>query len=200
MTEEQVYYYFRKAQAETKNRGFRLPKDFEAHLNKKFSKSNKEALILATKYFNTKWENINVYKYMQCGFELLKTFSYVKFFDKRVMNLYIVKDKNLKRKMGLNKKEIIKSAKFVKKYMNDNNIITFKDYCSATIDNRKEIIDHYIHNKIDKFFLVWSIKTGYLYLSDNDRSQIPYITAQYREILAEIDDINGFFDKLKGRL
>jgi len=125
---------------------------------------------------------------------------YINICSKRVMNLYIVKDKNLKRKMGLNKKEIIKSAKFVKKYMNDNNIITFKDYCSATIDNRKEIIDHYIHNKIDKFFLVWSIKTGYLYLSDNDRSQIPYITAQYREILAEIDDINGFFDKLKGRL
>jgi len=81
--------------------------------------------------------------------------------------------------------------------MNDNNIFYFKDYCSATIDNRKEIIDHYIHNKIDKFFLVWSIKIGYLYLSDNDRSQIPYITAQYREILAEIDDINGFFDKMK---
>jgi len=65
MNEEQVYYYFRKAQSETKNRGFRLPKDFETHLNKKFSKANREALILVTKYFNTKWENIDVYKYMQ---------------------------------------------------------------------------------------------------------------------------------------
>ena len=174
-----------------------MPKDFESHLNRKFSKKNREALILITKYFNTKWDNIDVYKYMQCGFEILKTFSYVKFFDKRVMNLYIVKDKNLKRKMNLNKKEIIKSAKFVKKYMNDNNIFYFKDYCSVTIDNKKQIIYHYIHNKIDKFFFVWAIKIGYLYLNDTDRSQIPYIITQYREILAEIDDINGFFNKIK---
>lgn len=200
MNEEQVYYFFRKAQSETKNRGFRMPKDFDAHLNKKFSKANREALILSTKYFNTKWENIDIYKYMQCGFELLKTFSYVKFFDKRVMNLYIVKDKNLKRKMNINKKEIIKSVKFVKRFMKENNIISFKDYCNLSENYKKIVVFHYIHNKIDKFFFVWLIKNGMVYLDDNDKAQIPYITTQYREILAEIDEINGFFNKLRRSL
>jgi len=200
MTAEDVYYYFRKVQSESKGRGFRMPKEFESHLNKRFSKPNREALILVTKYFNTKWENIDVYKYMQCGFELFKTFSYVKFLDKRVLNLYIVKDKNLKREMGVNKKLIIKSAKFVKQYMHDNNIFDFKDYCCIAIDNKKEIVSHYLHNKVDKFFFVWTIKLGYLVLSDADRSQLSYINAQYREILAKVDEIKDFFNKLKGSL
>lgn len=200
MEVEQVYYFFRKVQSENKNRGFRMPKDFETHLNNKFSKKNKEALVLATKYFNTKWENIDVCKYMQCGFELFKTFSYVKFFDKRVLNLYIVKDKNQKREMSLNKKEIVKSVIFVKKYMLENKVVSIRDYCNLTEGNRKVIINHYVHNKIDKFFLVWLIKIGYLILSDNDRAYMPYIVSQYREILAGVDEIKTFLNKVKRSL
>jgi len=197
---EDIYFFFRKVQSESKNRGFKMPKDFEKHLNTRFSKPNKEALILSTKYFNTKWENIDVYKYMQCGFELFKTFSYVKFFDKRVLNLYIVKDKNLKREMSVNKKLIIKSAKFIKGYMHNNNIFSFKDYCCTVVDNKKEIVSHYIHNDVDKFLFVWAIKIGYLVLNDTDRSQLPYIIAQYREILVRVGEIEDFFNKLKGSL
>ena len=29
-----IYYNFRKAQSESKGRGFRMPKDFDAHLEK----------------------------------------------------------------------------------------------------------------------------------------------------------------------
>lgn len=200
MNIEQVYYFFRKAQSETKGRGFRMPKDFVSHINNKFSVKNREALVLATKYFNTKWSNIDVYKYMQCGFELFKTFSYLKFFDKRVLNLYIVKDKNLKREMRINKKEIIKSVKFVKHFMIENNIDSISSYCNLTDGNQKVIIKHYIHNKVDKFFLVWLIKIGFLYLNDNDRSYIPYIISQYREILVKNEDILDFFNKLKRSL
>ena len=97
-------------------------------------------------------------------------------------------------------KDIVKTVKFIKRYMLENKVISIRDYCSLTESNRKIIINHYIHNKIDKFFFVWLIKIGYLILNDNDRAYIPYIISQYREIMVEVDEIKGFFNKVKRSL
>lgn len=40
-----IYECFRKAQAFSKSRGYRLPKDFEKHFNEKMAKRHKEILI-----------------------------------------------------------------------------------------------------------------------------------------------------------
>jgi hypothetical protein len=177
-----------------------MPKNFDVHLEKKFSKKNREALMLVTQYFNTKWRNINPYRYFQCGFSLFKTFSYVKFFDPRVMRLYVQKDKNLKREMKINKKNIIESVKFIKKYMKDNNILLLRDYLQISNGNRKIVIDHYIHGHIDKFLIVWFIKSGKLILTDDDRASMTYIVHQYREIGEKIIEINGFMRKVSQKL
>lgn len=194
---EHVYYLFRKAQAESKNKGFRMPKDFEKHLNNRFTEKNRESLITVTKWFNTKWNNIDIYRFMKCGFKLFKTFSYIKFLDERVINLYIVRDKNLKREINLNKKEIMESVKYVKKYMKENNILILRDYCNKKDENNKIVIKHYLLNKIDKFLFVYLIRNGILELNDTDRSYIPYIISQYREILSEIEILKEFFVKIR---
>ncbi len=195
-----VYYNFRKAQAESKGRGFRMPKDFDAHLNSKFSDKNREALLLATKYFNTKWTNVNIVRYFQCGFELFKTFSYIKFFDPRVMRLYVQRDKNIKREMDVNKKNIVDSVKFIRRYMKENKIHILRDYLQLANGNRKVIVDHYIHGSIDKFLLVWLVKTGRLILTDDDRACMTYIVHQYREIVEKLQEINGFMRKVSEKL
>ena len=200
MNLENVYYFFRKAQSEKKGRGFRMPKDFESHLNNKFSKKNREALIMSTGFFSTKWENVDPYRYFQCGFELLKTFSYVNFFDPRVMRLYIQKDKNIKRESSNYKKDIVNSITFIKKHMKRNNIIMFDDYINFTHQNRRIIIKHYLDNKVSKFFIVWLMVLGRLKLSDSDIAFMPYITDQYREIRVKLDEIGPFLRKIKGRL
>lgn len=201
MDAENVYYFFRKAQAESKGRGFRLPKDFETHLKNRFTDKNREALLLVTDFFNTKWENVDPLRYFQCGFELLKTFSYTKFFDPRVMRLYIQKDKNIKREMSNCKKEITESVVFVKKYMKRNNIIMFSDYImKSSKDNRKIVIKHYLDNKVSKFFIVWMMKRGKLSISDNDRAFMPYISDQYREIRVKLDEIGPFLRKVERKL
>jgi hypothetical protein len=195
-----LYYNFRKCQSESKGRGFRMPKDFDAHLEKKFSEKNREALLLATKYFNTKWMNVNPYRYFQCGFELFKTFSYVKFFDPRVMRLYVQKDKNMKREMSINKKNIIDSVKFIKNYMKKNNIHILRDYLQSTNGSRKVIVDHYVHGHVDKYLLVWLVKSGRLILTDDDRACMTYIVHQFREIGEKLQEINGFMRKVSGKL
>ena len=195
-----IYYNFRKAQSESKGRGFRMPKDFDAHLEKKFSKKNREALLLATQYFNTKWTNVNPYRYMQCGFEMFKTFSYLKFFDPRIMRLYVQKDKNIKREMNVNKKAIVESVKFIKRFMKENNIHMLRNYLQMADGHRKVIVDHYIHGSIDKYLLVWLVKTGKLVLNDDDRACMTYIVHQYREIGEKLQEINGFMRKVGEKL
>ena len=195
-----LYYNFRKAQSESKGRGFRMPKDFDAHLEKKFSDKNREALLLATQYFNTKWTNVNPYRYMQCGFEMFKTFSYLKFFDPRIMRLYVQKDKNAKREMDVNKKAIVESVKFIKRFMKENNIHMTRDYLQLQNGHKKVVIDHYSHGNIDKYLLVWLVKSGRLVLTDDDRACMTYITHQYRDIGEKLQEINGFMRKVGEKL
>lgn len=195
-----IYYHFRRAQSESKGRGFRMPKDFDAHLEKKFTAKNREALILVTKFFNVKWKNVEPYRYFQCGFELFKTFSYLKFFDIRVLRLYIEKDKNIKREMMSNKTDIVNSVKFIKKYMDDNQLFMFRDYLDSKNGRQRIVVDHYIKNNVDKFTLVWLVKTGKLVLTDDDRAYMPYIVQQYREICDELIEVNAFIRKAVERI
>ena len=67
---ENIYYCFRKAQADFNNRGFRMPNDFEKFFYSKFGKPNREALNKITGRFLTMWQNIDPEKYFLCGFEM----------------------------------------------------------------------------------------------------------------------------------
>jgi len=195
-----IYYHFRKTQSESKGRGFRMPKNFDEHLEKRFTEKNREALILATKFFNVKWKNVEPYRYFQCGFELFKTFSYTKFFDVRVLRLYIQKDKNIKREMKIHKETIIDSIKWINKYMSDNNVFMLRDYLEKKNGRQRVVIDHYSKNYVDKFTLVWLIKNGKISLTDDDRAYMPYIVQQYREIVTELEEINTFIRKAVERI
>jgi len=186
-----IYIEFRRAQSSASNRGFRIPKDFEAHLNKKMPKKNREALILATNFFNTKWMNVNPYNYFECGFELLKSFTYIQFFDQRVMNLYKTKDKNHKREMEIDKDDLKGSIEFVKNWISkyEDDILDLRGYCSLREGGRSKVVDHYLQNKVDKYFVVYMINKGYLRLTDEDRALIPYIVDQYRECLIKLKEM-----------
>lgn len=195
-----VYSDFRKAQAESKNRPYKLPKDWDSHFNNRMSKKNQEALVLATKYFNTKWNKIDVFRFMQCGFELLKTFSYTQFFDTRIISLYIQKDKHIKRDAKMTKEGVIDSLKFIKTYMKDNDILSISRYCMIEKENMRIVIRHYIDNKINKYFVVWLISMRVLNLTDDERAQVPYIIEQYRNILSKLKGSEDFLNKLKEML
>ena len=69
ITEQDTYTYFRQSQSRFISRPYRLPKDFDKFFNTRLAAKNKEALEIITKWFNTKWSNIDCAKFFDCGFE-----------------------------------------------------------------------------------------------------------------------------------
>ena len=137
-----VYVAFRKAQANFNNRPYRLPKDWVKHFTN-MSKANQEAMFLAAERFNTRWSNINMEKYLSVGFDLIgKGFTYTRFFDTRVMSLYMERDKMQKRNLVLNKAEIVKSGSFVVKYMEGRGFL--KEYARIRDNYHSVPIRHFI--------------------------------------------------------
>jgi len=193
-----IYAAFRKAQANFNNRPYRLPKDWVKHFTN-MSQANQEAMFLAAERFNTRWSNINLDDYMAAGFDLFKkTFTYTKFFDTRLMSLYMERDKMKKRNLNISKTEIVSSAHFVIDYMGGRGFL--KEY-SRKRDNFESIpIRHYKQGKIDQIFLAWLIKEKYLILEDSDRTQIPYIVEKYREYVSRLDELKVFMALLKQKL
>ena len=194
-----IYVAFIKSQADYKNRGFRLPKDFEKHFNERFKEQNKKKLIKITGFFLTKWNNIDPYKYFMCGFELYKKrFSYMKFLDEKILLLYKVRDKNEKRLVTITKKGLVDSAVFVKKWM-DLNHTTLLGYMNEREGNQKKAVDHYLKNKIDASFFVFLLNKGMI-LTGTERSVIPYIQKNFRKIQFGLRDIEDFVKKIERRL
>lgn len=195
---EHIYIQFRKAQANYNNRGYRIPNDFETHFNTKFTEVNKKALIKITGWFLTKWQNIDPYRYFSCGFELFKTFTYINFFNDKILLLYVTKDKNEKREIKITKKGLVDSAIFVKKWMNENGCNLY-EYMRLRDGNQLTAIDHYLKNHIDASFFVFLIRKGMI-LIDQDRSLIPYIHTNYRKITFGLNDLKDFLVKLEEKL
>jgi len=197
---ENVYIEFRKAQSIAKGKPYRLPKDFEKHLNNKMSKVNRKSLSVVTNWFITKWSGVSIGKYFECGFELFNNFTYRNFADPRILKLYISRDKLIKRKAELGKRNIIDSVKFVLKYIREHKIKSTSIYCMIRQDGKSLPIIHYLNNDIDRYFLTWMIREKYVHLNDYEMSVIPYITDKYREILDELAQNNRFLEKLKEKL
>jgi len=196
LSRRNVYNAFRRAQSTANGRGYRLPQDWDKHLSKMKPK-NREMLTLVTNRFNTKWKEITPERYFDCGFELLKTFSYHNFDNPNIIKLYIQKDKNIKRTAELNKKTITKSAKWVKRYIVEHEIRTFHVYCMTKVQGISLPVKHYMENKIDPFFLMWLIKDRMIWLNDQEEAMIPYIIENYRKNIIRLEDIQIFLKKLR---
>ena len=191
-TEEDIYVMFRKAQSIYASRPYRLPKDFNSFLLNRMSKINRESLIIITKWFNSKWKNINPLDFFGYGFDLMgKKFTYCKFFDNRVHNFYITRDKIKKRDLEITREQITKSIAFIKEYMSkqEKSPVSFwLRYCNLEVDGIKAPIKHYLNNNIDRLVIAWIINKKYLTLSDGDRMLIPLIVDNYREYVDQVKE------------
>jgi len=183
-TNFEIYVQFRKAQSNFLNRPYRLPKDWDNYLETKMPVKHREVLETVTGFFNTKWRNIEPEKFFDCGFEMFKNrFSYMKFFDSRVLKLYIEKDKIIKREWELVTEKINNSILFIKEFMNKTphrkDLSMIRQYCLLGGGERYPV-RHFIENKIDKYIIVWLISKQYLNLTDEERTVIPIIIENFR--------------------
>lgn len=205
ITSWSVYCCFKAAQNEYLDRACRLPKNWEQYLETKMSKQNRDALERSVKYFRTVWSNIDPKRFMKYGFELYgKGFTYSKFFNRELLNFYKERDKNHKRNSVLQKKEIIKSFKFIKDFMSDkqdnSKVSTILRYCLLQCGYEPVIINHYVLGHIDNFTFVWMMYRGYFRLPEENRDQVPYITTNYRTIVSGIREVESFMIKAERML
>jgi hypothetical protein len=192
---ENIYFWFRKAQGVAKGKPFRLPKDFDKYMVEKMSIKNAECLELVTKLFNTKWHNVTPLEYFACGFELFgENFSYARFFDTRIIRLYIERDKIKKQGKMLNKNNFQMSVDFVAAFMKqrgyNKNLSIVRQYCCVEQKGERIPIKHFQENSIDKYFLTWLIYKKYFEVDDTDRLMIPLIVANYRDYVSELENFN----------
>lgn len=196
---EDVYIEFRKAQSSSKNRPYRLPKDFDSFLENRMSKKNAENLKLITGYFNTKWKEVDPFEYFLCGFELFKTFSYAQFFKKNVLALYIQRDKAKKRSLENIKREINESYSFFKRYIDKHDMNVYS-YCDEVTGNRKLPVVHYLENKIGTGFISILIASKWLRINDDEMAAMPYVVGRWFELLDIMEENKDFIDKVKTRI
>lgn len=199
MIDEQfIFNTFVKVRAGLHNKGFRYIKDWEIHWNSKINNTLKKQLTRISKYFLTVWSNIDLEDFIKCGFEVFKGFYFHQFFDKKIMSLYITKDKIKKRNQENIKKEIVKSVCYIKKYMKgkkyDHLII---DYCKLKKGFSYILIEDYLKNKITLSFLCWIIAEGFFKMKEDLFEKLPYICIKYRELFFKLKKEDLFLEKLK---
>jgi hypothetical protein len=186
---EEVYISFQQARARNCNRPYRVPKDWDKVWAKLIGKQMYN-LEMVTVAFNTRWQNVNMDKYFDCGFKLFgNSFSFLKFYDRRILTMYINEDKQQKRKEGNVKTIMTNSLDFIHDWMGDkqyrSDISMYSQYCRMNDNGMRAPIKHYINNDIDKHTLSWLICQKYLVLEDTERGLIPLVIENYWTLSAE---------------
>lgn len=198
LDEQDIYICFRTVQGSVLNRPYRIPKDWNNHFENKMKPEQRETLRKMKRYLATTWSNVDLEKYFMCGFELYKGFSYHQFFNPQVINLYITKQKNLKRKCSNIKADFVESAKYVKKKMIELKINTLKEYCGLKNGFQYLAVEDYIKGKINQYFFGYLIYSGCLSRNVFDDDQIQEIVQKWSNLRNEIIDNISFFKKVKG--
>lgn len=198
---QDVYISFRQAQSRCLGRPYRIPKNWDS-VWQRMSKKNVECLELIMKAFNTRWQNIDMDNFFDCGFKLHgKSFTYTKFFDRRVLSLYIENDKQTKRQITNIRGSMTNSFDFILEWMKkreySREISLYIQYCRMNEGGIRAPIKHYLMNNIDKHVLTWLINRKYLVLDDHERNMIPLIVENYRKLSREVkntldDEMNQY--------
>lgn len=171
---ENIYLTYLRMKAESKNRGYRLPKDPSLSIEKLKQKNEKnyEKLETLWKFFNTKWTDIDLERYFHCGFELFPNFTYVNFLNDKIIKLYIQKNKVEKFHTELNRKTLLKTFKYLKTYFKEHNINSLQEFCSIKEEFEHILIREYIKGNIDPYTLIYCILRKYAQLSVEEKQRI----------------------------
>lgn len=195
ITPQDVYFSFRKAQANAKDRGFRMPKDWDAFLLK-MSDQNRNWLEQAARYFNTKYSNIDLDAYMTCGFEIWKGFTYKNLLHDKVIQLYINKDKRKKRQLEVSQREIDATFNNIFDFMKDKPMrpgyTELQSFCKFREGEVRFCINMYVQGKVDVMTLAYCVNRGYINLTDDERALSPYLVQNYRDTLDALETVKPF--------
>lgn len=156
-----IYAKYRKAQSAYMKRGWRMPKDWNSFLEK-MSFSNQKNLLKITTNFNTVWLNVDPELYFEIGFSMFgKSFSYHRFFDRRIMNLYKDKARINRMKEEDAEEKVKESINFITKFIKEKDLKNLREYIrcvSLGTGLIPTILIHWRKKKIDPYTLIFLMK------------------------------------------
>ena len=194
---QDIWFAFQKAKACAKNRGYnRKIKSFSAIWEKR-KPEERENIRKMHRFLLTTWQNIDIDKYFSCGFELWKNFTYTKWFDPKIIELYVLKERNDRIKDDEIKTSLVNSAKFIKNYIKDNDIKDFRVYSRKRDNHELLCINHFIQNKISKWMLAFLIINKYCIIEPEDWFKINDIKSNLLNFKFEFKENKNFIDKFK---
>ena len=195
ITDQDVYFAFRKAQANANNRGFRMPKDWDKFVLR-MTEYNVNKLHQAALYFNTTYSNIDLDVYMASGFEIWKGFTYKNLLHDKVIQLYIHKDKTKKRTLEVTQREIETTFNTISDWLQDKPLRPgynqLQNFCKFRAGEVRICINMYVQGKVDVMTLAYCVNRGYIKLTDDERALSPYLVQRYRDILDALEDVKMF--------
>lgn len=200
ITELDVFEAFQRAKSKVSGRGFTLPKDWEKYLATKMSKNNAASLYKMMAHFNTTLSNIDMDKYMDVGFQIWpKRFSYNKFCDPKILNLYMSIDKQKKREMNASIEQIDSTFEYLKKEMSTRpkreGYGQLQNFCKFRDGEVRIIINTYLKGKIDAMTLTYCIFRRYLSLTDDERALTPYVADRYRDLVENLQEVKTYIER-----
>ena len=145
-----IYRTFKTVEGRVKDKKTRIAT--EDKYDSRMSDKNKELLQEISNLFNTKFQNVELEGYIECGFEHFKGFSYDKFFREIVLSEYIARDSRKKRKSTDTLPDILKSLKYIDRDLNK--------YVNERIEEHRVILDDYIRNRVCSTVVVYCIWRG----------------------------------------
>lgn len=169
-----IYLEYLKQKGNSSKRAYRLPKEPELSIEKlrQTNQANYDKLKTLTDHFNTKWSNIDPQKYLQTGFILFANFSYPNFLNDKILKHYIQLNKIEKFHTEFNRKTLLKSFKFIKEYMKENNIHQVSDYCGTKSEYRSLVLEHFFKGNVDPFTLLYLMLKKYVTYTQEEKDKL----------------------------
>jgi hypothetical protein len=199
ITEFDVYAAFRRAQANHKGTGYRLPKDWKKHSETKMTDFNRDKLYKMMVHFNTTYSNVDMDKYMACGFQIWSGFTYKHFCDQKIMNLYMQHDKQKKRQMQASVNDVDKTFAYIATRLQSlprrSGYSQLQNFCKFSDGEVKLCINTYLKGMMDTTTLVYCIYKRYINLTDDERALTPYISERYRELVENMLELKSYIEE-----
>lgn len=186
------------------NRGFRLPRNWELHKVEKMNAMTVSKLQQAADCFNTRYQNVDMNKYMAVGFELYTGFSYHLLLDEKVIEMYKRKEKVRMRDLTINKEKVVESCKYIKQYMRDKELINgynkLETFCKLKDGAMHIAVSSYFKGRLDNVTMAYLMYKNYLKITDDERGMLVNISNNYRELVDGMLDIKTFIEKIEEKI
>ncbi|MCK5018034.1 MAG: hypothetical protein KAS32_13340 [Candidatus Peribacteraceae bacterium] len=178
-----IYHTFKTVEAKVKGKS---PKPLTSDgYEKRISQKNKDLIQGVADQFNTRYSNVDLERYIECGFHHYKGFTYSLMQRDIVLNEYISRDSRIKRNATETALEVSQGLKYINR--------SLEGYVEERDNIQRRIISDYLHNNIGgtivtyciwcKMFVPTDVEWGYMNTIQNNYSVFEMNAIKFKPLI-----------------